>query len=823
MKRVIICEKPSLAKAVISWMPEKFEPKKFKGSSYANYFESPNYYVTYAMGHLFEAYDIEDYTKSEEDWSMDILPFCPPGNQFYFKLRTKRNEKTGQRETDPAIKLQFETISYLINDGGTTGIIHCGDAGREGEIIIRQIVKNANKYNKPMVRLWLKAMSQEAFNETFCDMKLDSEYDYLANEGMARLKMDYLYGVNLTRYLSLKTKAPKGRPFRAGRVICAMVHEIYEREKAIESFVPEIYYALVSKEVTKDTQIVLKAEETFSDKEYVDAAEQCGRYNQNKAFVTNIIKERKKVSSGKLFSLTQLQNKLSSQHKMSLDTSMALIQKIYEGGYITYPRTNTEYLPEKEQDMVKGLIEIFEKQGFGVTFKGGKKIFDDKKVEDHGAICPTKKIPSGLSDQEQIVYDTIRNRFLAVFCKEDCEVDKSTMEITCGDKIFKIHGSILINEGFLKYEQRNMKDSYLPQLNVGDEVNINFQPVEEKTAPPSRYSVASFNDFLENPYGSEKTDDEERYNALMKGLEIGTVASRTSIIGNMLTNGYVIEKNQLYYLAPAGRYLIEVMNLLGVEMTKEKTIETSITLKKVSSGELSENDAIEITKKELDYMFRNRDMQMGDCISDGIISASGFTGEPVGDCPVCGGQVYETKNGFICESNKKNTDDCCFYLSKEDKYLAKVSGKKLTSSQASSLLKRGYIIVPTKTKKGTAYETMLRIQMKEDGRIGWQMVNEIGNCPVCGGNVKITPFGYQCENNVDKIDRCFFVLFRKDKFIQAYTKKEFSLRNAITLLNKGNIVYTLEKKDKSGKYKVMFKINIDRIAKKIQWTKDYVK
>ena len=163
MKKVIICEKPSLAKLVVSFMDEKFEWKKSQNSDKYTYCESPNYYVTFAFGHLFEAWDIEDYTKDEGEWKMDILPFCPPNNHFFFKLKQKKNPKTGKKEVDPAIKLQFETISRLINDPNTEGIIHCGDAGREGEIIVRQIIRNADKNNKPVVRLWFNAMTKESF------------------------------------------------------------------------------------------------------------------------------------------------------------------------------------------------------------------------------------------------------------------------------------------------------------------------------------------------------------------------------------------------------------------------------------------------------------------------------------------------------------------------------------------------------------------------------------------------------------------------------------------------------------------------------------
>lgn len=826
MKKVIICEKPKLAKFIVSCitacMNEKFIGKVYNGSKYCSYFESPNYYVTFAMGHLFEAYDIEDYTKDNGEWTLDILPFYPPNNQFFYKLKQTRNKTTGKKETDPAYKLQFETISYLINKEDVNGIIHCGDAGREGEIIIRQIVNNSNKSNKPMVRLWLNAMAQNAFNEAFANMKPDSEYDNLASEGMARLKMDDLYGINLSRYITLKAKAPKGKPFRAGRVLCAMVREIYEREMEIEHFVPEKYYAIISNEETNGCKIMLRLKDHYSINEYMQAADQCALLNQSGAIVENIEVERKVIGAGKLFSLTTLQNKLSQNYKMSLGESMQIIQSVYEQGYITYPRTNAEHLPEHEKGNVEKLIQLFNGKNYELEMKSGKKIFDSTKVEDHGALLPTENIPGSLPEKEKMVYETVRNRFLAVFCKEECQVDKSVMSIRCGNELLKLTGSVLVTEGFLKYEGKESKDVFLPNLKKGDKVNINFYPLEETTKPPSRYSVSAFNDFLENPYKNEKHMDEERYEAHMKGLEIGTVASRTPIIGNMIKNGYVIEKNQVYYLQPAGRYLIEIMQTLGIDLTKEKTVESSILLKKIYNGELTENEAIEIVKNDINHMFLLRDKEIVDCISEGVVSESGFTGEVIGECPLCGGHVYEIKTGFICENNKKDRNDCNFYLHKEDKYIYKVCGKKLTSNLVATLLKLGYLIVKTKAKNGTEYETMIRLKMQDDNHIGWDMFFNIGKCPVCGGKVNTTPFGYICENNNQEDQKCYFVLFRKDKFIMAYTKKELTLKQAVNILNKGCLIVSVEKKDKSGKYKLKFTLNIDQIEKKISWLKEYV-
>lgn len=821
MKKVIICEKPLLAKFAVSCISENFSPKKVKGSEYANYFESEHYFITFAFGHLFEAYDIEDYTKEEEVWKLDILPFFPPNNHFYFKLKQKKNKNTGKKETDPAIRKQFETISYLINLPETSGIIHYGDAAREGEVIIRQIIKNANKLNKPVVRLWVNAMEKGTFLSAFANMKPDSEYDNLANEGMARIKTDFLYGINLTRYITLKAKMPKGKPLRAGRVICGMLNELYLRELQIEQFIPEKYYVLVSDEETNGEKITLKLKEKYSINDYINAAERCGRLNQNNVFVKSITTERKVINPGKLYSLTTLQNKLSSKYKMTMDESMKAIQAVYENGFITYPRTNTEYLPEGEIEMTKKIIDALVKEGYDIEFRNSKTIFNSEKVEDHGALCPTSKIPVQLTGNEKIVYETVRNRFLAVFCKEPCTIDKSVMIISCGDEEFRIHGSIMITPGFTKYDEKEIKDIILPKLNEGDKVNVNFHPVEEETKPPARYSVSSFNDFLENPFCEEKQTDEEKYNAIMKGIEIGTVASRTYIIHNMLVNGYICEKNQLYYLLPTGRYLIETMDKLGICITKEKTVETAALLKKLYENEMTEDQVIEITKKDIQDMFINRDIDIDDCVSSGIISSSGFSGEPIGECPLCGGNVYEVNAGFICENNKRGSDECNFYLAKDDKYLKKVSGKKLTTTNVSSLLKTGYIIVKTKSQKGVEYETMLKLRMKDDNHVGWENYNVLGECPICKGHINIAPFGYICENNQN--NKCFFVLFRQDKFINACIHKDLSLRQAMSAIKKGYFTVQVEKKDKTGKYKLKFSLNIDRIERKISWLREFAK
>lgn len=821
MKQLILCEKPQLARFTISCIRENFVGKKFKGSEAPTYFESPNYYVSWSFGHLFEAYNVEDYTKTEADWTLDNLPFCPPDNHFLFKLKQRKNTETGKMETDPGYRLQFDTVYYLINLPEVNGIIHYGDAAREGEVIIRQLIKNTLKTEKPVLRLWVNAMVPDAFRQSFSNMKYDQEYDNYWNEGMCRIKADYLYGINLTRYLTLKSGIPKGKALGVGRVLSAMVREIYDRELEIENFVPEKYYALASKTKVNDEEINLRCKEHYSLEDYVTATEKCAILNAAGGVVAKIEKKQSTIGAKKLFNLTALQGTLSSKHKISITDSMKLIQSVYEKGYITYPRTNAQCLPEPEKANAQKLIDLFNENGYELEMKNSKTIFDSSKVEDHGALCPTTKIPKDLSPEEMIVYETVRNRFLAVFCKEPYTVDKSTMTIQCGPETFTISGTVMILPGWTKYEEKDQKDTYLPKLNEGDQFVVNFSPMEEETKPPARYSEKTFGEFLENPFRKEKQTDEEQFEELMKGLEIGTVASRTGIISNMLRYGYVELRNQTYYLLPTGRYVIQLLEQLGIDMKKEKTVETSVWLRKVFDGEYTEDQVIEIVKKDIDGMFALRDKEVTDCVSSGVVSASGFKGEPLGECPICGGNIYEIGKGFICENNKKDSDECCFYLSKEDKFLAKVSGMKLKTNHVQTLLKNGFIIIKAKSSKGAEYECMAKLRLK-DNMLGWETFYNIGKCPVCGSDVKATPFGYICENNNEEKE-CFFILYRNNKYLASYNgNKPLSLRQACTILSKGSVVLTCENKAKTKKYKMKFTPMIDKINKKITWSADFV-
>ena len=438
--KLIIAEKPSLARNIVTAISNM---KKKDG-----YYENEQYLVTWAFGHLFTLYDIEDYTKeNDKKWKIDNLPFFP--KKFKFNLKKDKDKKP-----DNGVLKQFNIIKQLCNREDVDTIVNAGDSDREGEIIVRLCIDNALESEKKLVRLWLPDQTPKTVNEALNNMLLESEYDNLANEGFARTYVDWLYGVNLTRFASLKT----GTLLRVGRVIVPIVKAIYERDKQIEEFVPDIYYGIVSEEVTNNEKIELISKEKFDKDNLIKAKELCDRYNIEKAIVVSKQVKKDTLNPGKLYSLSKLQNYLGKKYKMPMDKSLSIVQKLYEEGYLTYPRTNSEYLATNEKDKIKEIINIVSKLGYNIKFKDKKTIFDDSKIESHSALTPTYKIPKkeDMSDDEIKVYTAVIRRFAAVFSSEECKIEKTEIKIKLGDlEEFILKGNVIIEKGWTKYDEYN--------------------------------------------------------------------------------------------------------------------------------------------------------------------------------------------------------------------------------------------------------------------------------------------------------------------------------------------------------------------------------
>ena len=249
------------------------------------------------------------------------------------------------------------------------------------------------------------------------------------------------------------------------------VKAIYDRDLEIENFKPEIYYALVSKAKTNGEVIELTSKYKFSAAEKAKAERCCERMNVLEAVVTDKKSKKEILFPGKLYSLTKLQNFLGKKYKMPMEQSLKILQKLYEQGYVTYPRTNSEYLATAEKQKIKDIIAGVGKLGYPLVFKDGKNIFDDSKIESHSALTPTYKIPDPktLSDDEKKVYATIVRRFVAVFCSEECIAEKTEITVKVGDyEEFNLKGTVILQKGWTKYDDWSQKNKILPPLKKGD-------------------------------------------------------------------------------------------------------------------------------------------------------------------------------------------------------------------------------------------------------------------------------------------------------------------------------------------------------------------
>ena len=639
---------------------------------------------------------------------MDNLPCFP--NQFVFELK-----KDAKKQVDPGVVKQFNIIKQLCNRPDVDMIINAGDADREGEIIVRLCIQNALETKKEIRRLWLPDQTPQTVAKALTEMKADFEYINLANEGLARTYIDWLYGVNLTRYATLKT----GTLLRVGRVIVPIVKAIYDRDMAIKNFVPETYYIIASKEFTNGEVIELNGKEKFPKDQLFKAQELCDKYNASTAVVTNVKRKKDTLHPGKLYSLSKLQNVLGKKYKMSMKQSLDIIQKLYENGYLTYPRTNSEYLATTEQGKVKTILENCKKLGYPVEFKFSKKIFDDSKIESHSALTPTYKIPeaSKLTPDEMKVYSTVFRRFIAVFCAEECIVERSEITIKVGEyEEFSIKGTVIVQKGWTKYDDYNQKDKILPKLAKGDIVNINFKPVEKETAPPKHYTIETLNNYLKNPFKEDKanaedkaasednynTDDTEDYKAIFEGLELGTEATRTGIIDNARNSQYINLNKDVYTILPGGIFLIESLIRMDINMDKYKTSQLGQALKKVYHGKMSIEEAIKLTETELSAIFQLKDIPIE------LDTDSGFFGDIVGKCPLCGGDVKRMKYSYCCSNYKEL--NCKFSVG------SYILGRSISKSNVEMLLTNGKTskIQGFTSKKGSKFDAFLKL---ENGKV----------------------------------------------------------------------------------------------------------
>lgn len=567
--KLIIAEKPSLGRNIANAIGII---KKNEG-----YIECKNdYIVTYAFGHILTLEDVSNmFEYKGKKWYEYDLPIIP--KEFKYVLKK-----------DKGVSTQIKTIKTLLSKADC--VINAGDADREGQIIIDNILKYLNN-TKKTYRLWLPEQTEQTIRKALNNLEDNSKYYNLNQEGLARTYMDWLLGINSTIILTNKSH----KLLKSGRVIVPIVKYIYDRDMEIENFKPTPYFS-----VENDEPIKLILNTKFDTKQ--EATTKCNELNKCNAIIENIESKNVTKQPKKLFSLSTLQSELSKKFKISFTKSLETIQGLYEKGLLTYPRTNTEYLATNEKDKVKDILKTLNDNG--LEFRDSKKIFDDSKIESHSAIIITTKKPSSLTEMEDKVYSTVKNRFLSNFCKEDCIIKESTMIIKVGNEEFKIKGQSVINQGWLKYET-NVFENELPNLKIGDKFKVDFKPIEKQTTPPAKISESTLSQYLKNPFKKESDTEDDEYKAMLEGVEIGTEATRTPTIQKCIDIGYIESKKNIFSITDLGKFFIEQLDANKIDLYKNKTVEFSKLQKEIYKGHKKISDILELVKKELNNMIEN--------------------------------------------------------------------------------------------------------------------------------------------------------------------------------------------------------------------------
>lgn len=697
--KLCIAEKPSVAKEIARILGANARKD--------GYFEGNGYQVSWTFGHLCTLKTPDDYSEQWRWWNLNTLPMIPP--RFGIKVID-----------DNGVKKQFETIERLTQK--CDEVINCGDAGIEGELIQRWVLAKAG-CKKPLKRLWISSLTDEAITDGFNDLKEGSDFDLLYAAGNARAIGDWLLGMNATRLYTLKFANGKG-VLSIGRVQTPTLALIVKRQFEIDNFISEPFWELK----TTYRQVIFNATQgRFLVKD--EALEALEKIKDELFTILSFEKKKGKEAPPKLFDLTSLQVECNKKFGFTADETLQYIQKLYERKLVSYPRVDTTFLPNDMYPKIQGILEKLKPYETLVApllkekIRKSKKVFDDKKITDHHAIVPTGVNPSGLILHEKQVYDTIAKRFIANFYP-DCTVENTTVMGEAGGIEFKATGKIIIEPGWREVYAKNDQVADTEQSNNTDDASTdgadegstdtgqlmpNFVKgeqgehfpdlLEKQTQPPKTYTEATLLRAMET--AGKQVDDEE-LRELMKENGIGRPSTRANIIETLFKRKYIIRQRKNILPTITG---IQLINTINNELLKsvELTGRWEKKLRQIENGDYDVKVFLDEMKQMVSDIVREvkAERKVDITIEEDKVKSEPKTevkskkspAEKSDDelvCPKCGeGKILKGNSAFGC-SNFKN--GCNFKVSFDQ------FGKKLTDKQASTL------IVKKKSGKITGFE-----------------------------------------------------------------------------------------------------------------------
>lgn len=578
---VCIAEKPSVAKDIARILGAT--------SAHNGYMEGNGYQVTWTFGHLCTLKEPNDYTDLWKHWSLSALPMIPP--RFGIKLID-----------DDGIKRQFAVIEKLMQSADS--IVNCGDAGQEGELIQRWVMQKAGA-KCPVKRLWISSMTDEAIREGFNKLKDQSEYQPLYIAGLSRAIGDWLLGMNATRLYTLKYGQNR-QVLSIGRVQTPTLALIVNRQKEIDSFEPEPYWVLAT--VYRDTTFTA-TKGKFTTKEEGEAA--FSTIADKPFTVTAVQKKNGTEAPQRLFDLTSLQVECNRKFSYSAETTLKIIQGLYERKLTTYPRVDTQYLSDDIYPKCPSILSGISKQYgplmqplMGKKLTKSKRVFDTSKVTDHHAIIPTGVPATSLTDLERNVYDLIARRFIAVFYP-DCKFSTTTVLGNVEDIEFKVNGKEILSPGWRAVYAQPTSQTATPTPNATSEDDDHNKGDEERTlptfvkgesgphtptlsekwtTPPKYYTEATLLRAMET---AGKFVEDETLRAALKENGIGRPSSRAGIIETLFKRHYIRRERKNLVATATG---IELIDIIHEELLKSCEL-TGIWEKRLRDIEHKKDDA----------------------------------------------------------------------------------------------------------------------------------------------------------------------------------------------------------------------------------------
>ena len=679
--RLVIAEKPSVAQSIAAVLGAK--------SRHDGYLEGGGYIVSWCFGHLAELADAAVYNADDAKWTLAALPIIP--TSFRFIVRSEKQK-------------QFDILRELMRREDVTEVVNACDAGREGELIFRTVYCLAG-CSKPILRLWISSMEDDAIRSGFQQLKSGRDYDGLHQSALCRAKADWLVGINATRYFSLTY----GRTLNIGRVMSPTLALLVQREAEISAFVAEPFYT-----VQLDCGFPATTGRMKDRKDADAIANAC----KGKAVtVKSVERKEKSEKAPALYDLTSLQRDANRVLGYTSQQTLDYLQALYEKKLCTYPRTDSRFLTDDMEGSVPGLVAAaaavcgMEKPPTICA----KQVCSSKKVTDHHAIVPTisaekvdmASLPLG---EREVLKLAARGLLRAV--DEPHRYAETVITVECAGQSFTAKGKTVLAPGWKRYEQEQTEAApALPAVTDNQTLSVSAASVKTgKTTPPKHFTEDTLLAAMENAGKEDMPDDAER-----KG--IGTPATRSGIIEKLVSSGFVERRKskKITNLLPTSTGTALITVLPEQLQSPQLTAEWEHRLKEIERGEIAPDSFMDGIAAMLNELVQTYKPIPG----AEVLFPSGRG--VVGKCPRCGAEVTESHKGFFCENRS-----CSFVLWKNSRFFT-AKKKALTKSLAAALLKNGR--APLKgcysEKTGKTYDAV--VLLEDDGqRTGYKLVFDNG-------------------------------------------------------------------------------------------------